>query len=262
MKYNINKNNLPNILDNIKKEILENHIEIDELLKLDYKYCKFKIDLKTLEIIVDKLKNEMLNTEEEQTIIVNYNGNPYLTLNLSILAILTKTTLILDFDENMLGTNNFIIEIINNILKNFETDRLIFNLNKIDKERQNVDKIICIDDINKYNTYLCEKRENVKFYRHNYIDFYCNSDKFDDITDLIYKYAENNMIPIESYSELDLNEAVKMIKNGLGKMIILLTDDEETKEVFENNIKDKKIYTNTNPFSQDIKIINREIFNI
>jgi len=255
---NIN-NNISKILLELKKVLKENYKVIDELLKIDYQYCKIKVNLEMLENVIDELKNEKIDIQEEQTILINYNGNPCTTLNLSILAILTRSTIILDNNNNMLGINRFIIEIVNDILKNYQTDKLIYLSENYNKET--IDKIICIDNINKYNTYLREKNDKVKFYSFEYIVFYNDSDEFEEIEELIYKYAESNEIQIESYSELEIVEALQMISAGIGTNVVVLTQNEGTKEIFKQNIKDKKLYINKNPFEQK-KIINKEIIYI
>ena len=262
MSYNIKNNSLPNLFLNLK-ENLENKKEyIENLVKIDNKYCAFDFDINILKNIIDELKNEKISGNIKQTILIHYNGNPYLTLNLSIFAILTKTTLFLEFDEYMLGINTFITQNINEILKKFETEDLIHVIKRKDKLNLNPNKIICIDDINKYNEYLYKKKENVYFWAFDYIDFYCDSENFEELTELIYKYGENNLIAIDSYSEFKVNEAIEMIKSGYGKKVVLLTDNEETKERFSKEMQTKEIYINKNPFKNKEYILNKKILSI
>lgn len=259
MKYNIKNDNLSDVFYSIEKQLEKSENLLRQLLEIDYKYSEMKIDLKVFKEILYKFKDQTLDTHEDQRLLINYNGNPYITFNLCVLAVLTKTTIILDCNQNMYGTNSLIIKIINDVLEDFKTDKLIYE--SITEE--SIDKTVFIDDINKYNLYKLEKNTNAKFYAYNYIDFYTDSDDFDDIAELIYKYGEDNQIPIESYSELEVIEAVKMIKQkGLGKIVVIITNNEETKQLFKNNIKDKKLYINKNPFEDEFEIIKKEIFYI
>lgn len=258
MKYNIN-NNISQVFLNIQKEIEESKDIINELLKIDYQYSNLKVDIEELIDMLYKLKDEKVDIKKEQIVEIRYNGNPIITLNLILLAILTKTIIVLDFDQSMFGVNSFIIKITNNILNNVQTDNLVYLKTQNNYE---VEKIICIDDIYKYNTYIQDKNINVKFYAFNYIDFYRDNDDFEDVTDLMYQYAEQNQIPIESYSEFELEEAVEMIEMGRGTTAVILTNREETEEIFKRNIKTKKLIINENPFKQNKKIINKEIFYI
>lgn len=258
MKYNINNNNLPKLLLDIENKLEEENEIINELLRIDHKYCKIKTDLQLLKNTLDRLKNEKIDAQKEQKIFIVYNGDPCITLNLSILAILTKSTIILDCSECMIGVNSLIIETVNNSLNNFKTDKLIYLSDK-KQETEDIDKIICIDDINKYNSYLRAKNPKARFYSFNYLDFYSDSDEFEEIEQLIYQFADNNKIPIEVYSELEINEAVQMIKKGLGKSVVILTNSEETKQIFEKNITNKRLYINRNPFEKNIRILNKEI---
>ena len=241
------------IFDNLEKSIKENNKIIEELLKVDNQYCKTKIDVDMIIEIVQKFKNEKIDKQEQQSIKIIYSGNPFITINLCILAILTQNTIILDYEENFYGINTFIIQTINNLSKH----KLIY----LTKEGINAEKIIVIDDINKYN-YLCQKSSNIKFYSHNYIDFYSDCDEYEEIQELIYKYSDENQVLIESYSELEAKDAVQMMKNGLGKIVVVLTNNDETKQIFKENIKNKELYINKNPFKENIRLINKEIFNM
>lgn len=242
------------IFENLEKSIKQNTQTIEELLKIDNQYNKTKINVNMLIEVIQKFKNEKIEKQEQQSTKFIYNGNPYITMNLCILAILTQNTIILDYEENFHGTNTFIIQVVNNLLKN----KLIYFPN----EEIKADKIICIDDINKYNSYLHQANINIKFYSYNYIDFYSDCDEYEEIQDLIYKYADENQIPIEVYSELDLTGAMQMIKNGLGKIVVVLSENDETKQAFQSQITDKKLYINKNPFKENIRLINKEIFSM
>lgn len=258
MKYNINNNNLAKLFLDIEDNLEEKSEIINELLKCDHKYCKIRTDIKMLKNILDSLKSEKIDIQKEQKILIKYNGNPCITLNLSIIAILTKSIIILDCNECMIGVNSLIVETVNNSLNNFKTDKLIYSSDK-KQEAENVDKIICIDDINKYNSYLREKNIKARFYSFSYLDFYSDSDEYEEIEEMIYRFAEENQIPIEVYSELEINEAIQMMKNGLGKSAVILTNNEETKRTFEENIQNKKLYINRNPFEQSKRIIGKDI---
>ena len=242
------------ILENLEKSIKQNTQTIEALLKIDKQYCKTKINTNMLIEIIQKFKNEKIDRQEQQTIKIIYNGNPYITMNLCILAILTQNTIILDYEENFHGINTFIIQTINNLL----IHKLVYLLD----EGIKANKIIVIDDINKYNYYAKQSNITSKFYSYDYIDFYSDCDEYEEIQELIYKYANENQIPIETYSELDVTEAVQMIKDGLGKIAVILTNNNETNQLFKENVKNKKLFINKNPFKENVSLINKEIFNM
>ena len=158
----------------------------------------------------------------------------------------------------MLGINRFIIKMINTILEDFNTEQLINLENFGYKEREDFDKIICIDDINKYNKYLLENNTKAKFYAFDYLDLYYDSNEFDELIELIYNYGDENQIPIESYSEFDIDEAVEMIKEGYGNAVVVLTNSEMTKKIFRDSITNKILFINKNPHTRK-KVIFREI---
>lgn len=258
MKYNVNNYNFEKVLEKIRDFLEDSNYEINELLKIDYKYCKIRVDLEILKQLIEEMKKEKIKEFNEQKIKIRYNGNPYITLNISILAILTKTIIYFDCSQNMLGINRFIIRIVNSILEDFNTDKLIYLENFDDKEREDFDKIICIDDINKYNKYLLENNTKAKFYAFDYLDLYYDSNEFDELIELIYNYGDENQIPIESYSEFDIDEAVEMIKEGYGNAVVVLTNSDMTKKIFRDSINNKILFINKNPHTRK-KVILREI---
>ena len=262
MEYNINNENLPKVFYNIKTQLKENINEISKLLKIDHKYSKINVNIEQLKNILDKFKNEQLETNIPQKIKIVYNGNPYITLNLCILAILTKTVILLDCNECMVGINTFLVNIVNVVLNQFKTNKLVYLLEPKESNDENIDKIICIDDINQYNGYLRKNETKARFYSLNYLNFYSDCDELEDLKELVYQYVNDNQISIESYSELDVEEAAQMIQIGIGEKVLLLTNNEKTKDIFKTTITNKKIFTNQNPFNQEIKLINKEIFYI
>ena len=256
MEYN--DNNLNQIFKNLKQQIIENTETIDELYKIDSKYTKMQINLQSFVELIEKFKNCQIKMQDNKTFLIHYNGNPYITLNLIILTILTKNKIILDINNCFLGINSLIIKLTNNILKQYQDEELVSIFNN---DKHNADKIVCIDDINKYNNYLRKKINNVKFYSFNYMDFYSDSDEFENLSELIYEYANNNQIAIESYSELRIDKAINLINKGFGKIVVVLTQNDETKKTFRETIKNKEVYINKNPFEQNKYVIGVEIFN-
>jgi len=260
MRYNINNNNFQNVMKKIREFLEDSNYEINELLKIDYKYCKIKVDLEMLKQLIEEMKKEKIEEElNEKKIKIRYNGNPYITLNISILAILTKTIIYFDCNQNMLGINTLIIKIINSILEDFNTDKLVYLENAADEEVEDLDKIICIDDINRYNKYLLENNKKAKFYAFDYLDLYYDSNEFEELIELIYNYGDENQIPIESYSEFEVEEALKIMTSGYGKYVAVFTNNEKTKRIFQDVIKSKVLLINKNPYKGK-GIILKEIF--
>lgn len=66
MRYNVNDNNLPIILDNIKKEFDKSKETIGELLKIDHKHTKIETSFEQLTNIIETLKKEKLDTQKNR----------------------------------------------------------------------------------------------------------------------------------------------------------------------------------------------------
>lgn len=261
MKYNINNNNFPNLIRKIIEFLDDSKYEINELLKIDYKYSKMKVDLESLKKLLEALKNEKIGETKEQKIKIIYNGNPYITLNISLLAILTNTRVYFECNQNMLGINTYIVSIINDFLNDFNTENLLCLEKKVNEERHELDKIICIDDVNKYNNYLLRNIKKVRFYAFDYVDLFYDTDEFEELLQLMYDYGEENQLPIESYSEFDIEDAIELMDRGYGNIVVVFTNSENTKRIFRKVIKKKKLFINKNPYKER-KIILRDIFYI
>lgn len=261
MRYNINNNNFPNLIRRIIEFLDDSKYEINELLKIDYKYSKMKVDLESLKKLLEDLKNEKIGETQEQKIKIIYNGNPYITLNISILAILTKTRVYFTCNQNMLGINTCIVNIVNEILNDFNTEKLLYLENNENEDIGEFDKKICIDDINQYNNYLLNNDKKARFYAFEYVDLFYDTDEFDDLLQLMYDYGEMNQVPIESYSEFDTVEAMELMARGYGNSVVVLTNNNNTKKMFQDLIKKKRLFINKNPYREKI-IILKDIFNL
>ena len=100
----------------IQKEIKENKNEIEKLKKIDNKYSKTNISVEKLLQIIEEYKNKNIENNNKEKIIY-CNGNPYIVLNLSLIAIINNINMKINIDDNMLGVNKYILKIINDILK-------------------------------------------------------------------------------------------------------------------------------------------------
>ena len=80
LKYNINNNNLYKIFSQLEQELEENKLVINEILKIDYQKSKIKVNSESLKKVIYKLKNENIDLQKDQKIMIIYNGNPTITL--------------------------------------------------------------------------------------------------------------------------------------------------------------------------------------
>lgn len=237
------------MLTRIEKEIKENTEEIENLKKIDLKYSMMKIEIKKFIEIVEHYKEKNIQ-EKNKEIIAYCNGNPYIVLNLAMIAITNNIYVKINIDNTMLGVNKFIIKIINNILKENKLNIQIEIIN----ETIITENTIFIDRINDFNI-LKNKAQNIKFIPYQSLDVYLDSDEFEDLFETIYNYAINSNIDIDTFEEDE--EIENLFKYGKGKKKLILTKQKDVTEKYAG----KDIYINENPFKEEQIIFDEEIIN-
>lgn len=67
MRYNINNNNFSNLLKKIREFLEASVYEINNLIKIDHKYCQMKVDLEMLKELIEEMKNEKIEELKGRT---------------------------------------------------------------------------------------------------------------------------------------------------------------------------------------------------
>lgn len=223
----------------IQKEIIANKEEIEKLEKIDSKYCKIEINIEKLIKIIEYYKIKEIKNENKK-ILIYCNGNPYIVLNIAMIAITNNLSIKINIDDTMLGVNKYLLEIINRTL---EKNELKTKLELFNKE-ENDEKIIFIDRINDFNTI---KTKNKKYIPYESIDVYSEESEYEELFEKIYDYAINMNIDIDIFDDEGIES---MLKYGTGKNKLILTNNKE----IINKYSEKNIYINENPFKTE-KII-------
>ena len=254
-RYTLPNSMLNEILDKLKETLIKNSSQILDANKEDVKHNKKQIKIKELlEIVQNYRNNECVLNDDERKIVI-YRGDPYLTLHICLQAITQRTKVLLIYQQFMLGVNEILLKIINGLLEEYKIFNLIykfdeFSLKELNKVKTFYDQIIVIGDT---TIYQMLNEENVKFYPYNNIGLYCDSEKLEKLQEAIYIYANENEFELEVIYEDSIDEAIQVINSDENKNIaILLTNDETNKEKFLNQIKDKEIFVNENPFKSEV----------
>ena len=249
----MDKNLFNAMLSKIQKEILENNDKINELSKIDLKYSKIKPEMEKIIEIIESYKGKKFETNQKDLIIF-CNGNPYIVLNLSMIAICSNISININIDDILIGINSIIIEIINKILEKNNINIKINILKNSEIRNINNENLIFIDRINDYNI-LKDNYKNIKFIPYQGIDVFCDSEEYEDLFDKIYNYAISMNIDIDVFDEDEGIDSI--VKFGKGKKVLLLTK----KKVILNENKNKKIYINRNPFQDEEQIFEEGMIN-
>ena len=262
-QYAVTQNNLNVFLDRLKEVIINNKELISAVNKEDWKHNKKQIKIKELVDIIERYRYiDTSNSKESERKIVVYKGETYLSLHLCLQAYTQKTKIMAISQSYMSGVNAIIFGIFNQVLKENNIFNLIDNTTNFSMEdfqeiRKYYDSAIVIGDTTIYQ--LLEKNEEkVKFYPYNNIAIYCEDESLKQLEEAIYIYANENQYEIESIQSDELEDVIGMINNDKFKsMAVLITQNDENREKFFYEIKNKEIFVNENPFKKEVgKIYN------
>lgn len=236
------------ILNKFKENLNENKDILEQANKIDIEITKKKIKLETLLEIVDKYKEfEFKNLDKN--FVISYKGDPYITINLFLQALLTRSKVILAQDEFMLAINEILFTIFSKTLEEFKIDNLVkkckYDANKISQIKELLNaELIYIGDTFMYQML----DEEGTFYPYYNIMMYCDSDILEPIKEAICIYSNENHYELELVYEEDVDIAIKYMNMvETVNILVLLSSNKTTIEKFEKNTS-KKLFINENPF--------------
>ena len=240
--------NAKKILESLKNNLRANKEILESANRIDVQVSKKKIKLETLIEIVDNYK-EAYFKNLDKVFIVYYKGDPYLTINLFIQALMSRSKIIFAYDEFMLSTNEILFTIFSKILKEYKIDNLInkcqYSKEKILEIKDLLDaEIIGIGDTTMYQVL----NEEGKFYSYYNIMLYCDNEMLVPIKDAIYVYSNENNYELEIVYEDNIEDAINYMNIvETTNIVVLLSNNKNTIKKFKEKIN-KKLFINENPF--------------
>lgn len=255
-RYTLTTNSLNELIDNLKKSLVENSNFITDANKVDVKVNKKQIKIKKLIEIIDSYRETecVLNSDERKIVI--YKGDPYITLHICMQAITQRTKVLLLHEEFMVGVNKVLLSIIEKVLKAYNIENLIdeaidYSLKDIKSLKETYDEVVVIGNTTMYQI-LEKKKYKVKYFPYNNIALYCEEHELSKLQEAIYIYANENQFEIEILYDTSIRSVIDRINNDRFKNVaILLTKSNENKMMFEKDIKGKDVYVNDNPFKEE-----------
>ena len=252
------KNKKMKLLNEIKKSVIKDKEFCEQATEIDFKKWKKKMDLTVFSKVIDEYiemekNNHTVTVEEENTqiekLVISYYGNPYLTFILCIQAIIYQKQLLLETGEFMLSTNTFIVDMVNQILKENHLPKLLIHCIEIVDKKAIIEKEI--------KTIIIGATQNKAEYLGKYIYIpynnyiiYCVDDELEELSKSIYDYAFNNFFETEVLFEEDIEEAIEIINLQKDCIAVILTKDTNLQKMFREKIENK-LYINENPFSKE-----------
>lgn len=252
------KNKKMKLLNEIKESVIKDKEFFEQATEIDFKKWKKKLDLDIFSKMIDEYiemeKNnhtaiiEEGNTQIEK-IVISYYGNPYVTWILCIQAIIYQKQLLLETGEFMLSTNTFIVNMVNQILKENHLPTLLIDCIEIVDKKAIIEKEI--------KTIIIGATQNKAEYfgKYIYIPYnnyiiYCADEELEKLSKSIYDYACNNFFETEVLFEEDIEEAIAIINLHKDCIAVILTKDTNLQKMFREKIGNK-LYINENPFSKE-----------
>lgn len=261
-RYTLTTSSLNELIDDLKKSLIENSNLIMDANKEDVKINKKQTKVKKLIEILDKYRDSECELNSDERKIIIYKGDPYLTLHICMQALTQRTKVLLLHEEFMVGVNKVLLSIFEKTLKNYHIENLInevisYSIKDIELLKDSYDEVVVIGNTTMYQ--ILEKQGyKVKFFPYNNIALYCEEDELIKLQEAIYIYANENQFEIEILYDNSMKNVIERINSDKFKNIaILLTKSNVNKNSFEKGIKDKDVYVNDNPFKEELgKIYN------
>ena len=242
------------LISSIKNQITSKEFEdnLKKMQEIDLNHYKEKITIEDMKRYLEEFKEpEKIN--EKEIMILN-TGNPEVVFKSCLELLSNNINAIIGIQDFCLAQNTLIIEMMNKVIKgnNLKTKLELKNLLK-DKEiiefSKNLDKIICVGDSNLYNR-LEGEVTNIELNPYGIFEIYSDSAEYEELERTFFDYCYQNEFEAEDYSDLELDDAIRLInKNGYKFATVLFSKDEEKQKKFKT-IDSKYIIINKNPFKE------------
>lgn len=261
-KYTLKPTLIKEILNEFKKQMSKKDT-FNQAIEIDKKHHSVYITQeKILEMIDEFINLEKFNVKYTPNTIVDgygnlavsYNGDPYITLRLLLMAFRTHNNIVF-FSKKYYAINTKIVETLNMICekKRYCSKLAMVEFDVIDGIIANsqtfFNRMIFIGD---KRDYIQMKKKFVIptiYAGFGNIDIFIASKDFKDLLLDINQYSRENNIKINYYDDTQVEDTLTFINRfELTDCFVLLSKDTEMIYKFISEVKAKNIYVNKNPF--------------
>ena len=282
-KDNLDKKIKP-IIEQIHKVFVDNKDIIEAANKIDIKNKNgFIMDFNIIENIFSNIEKEniyygdvTLSEKDDDkkiiygkqimdygNVVVINDGNPYITIEMTIRNIIAGNTVILSNAGYMYGTNQLLVQLVQSVLEQFNISKYLVQtylseeFDDILANFANIDLVICIGDHNLQRLVLSKSKNKTIVSGYENFDLYIEDLKYvdflNDILNIgvnIQVYLNNNLdVSVDGAIIVDsIDEAIGQINyNGSHYSTAIFTDSREHASKFIKEIKAKQVTVNTSP---------------
>ena len=261
-KYTLKANIVKDILLEYKKQMNKEET-FNQAIEIDKKHHPVHIThQKVLEVIDEFIELDKLNVKYTPNTIVDgfgnlavsYNGDPYITLRLLLMAFRTHNNIVF-FSKKYYAINTKIVETLNMVAKKkgYAEKISMVEFDVIDGVIANLqtffNKMIFVGDKRDY-VQMKKKFVIPTIYAGlGNIDVFIENKSFKDLLLDINEYARENNIKINYYDDTQVEDTLVFINRfELTDCFVLLSKNTDMIYKFISEVKAKNIYINKNPF--------------
>ena len=259
------KENVLEILKQIRKNVVEKKKALEKAFELDYKEWEFKAETeKLIEIIDEVQKQEYLPKFSKEEIIDGIgkivlvsNSNPYINFNFMLNCLYTNNKVDIILENKLLASNKAIIEVIKKSLKDLKYDTSTIGCIELQKKEEivskqdNYDLLYYLGNKDEYISFIKRIHIDTKFENFGEMYVYIDSKDFKDVFLNIDKFAFINEIKVNYYNT-NFTKAVSSINknNNINKISVIFTKNIDKAYEFIKKVKSENVYINIDPTDQ------------
>lgn len=264
-KFKVSTDIFRKILRDLKSEIKENKKEIKKLNEIDYEYNKKVVYIDKIIEAIDYFSEKEVCDKGTKNVIVAYYGDPCVTIQVCLSALLNCQMVNLVIDDLCLGVNKLIVELYKEILKEYKIFDIVSFSNydgkeDIEENAKIIDKMYCLGDKNLYTVCKNISDLDIEYIPFNVIDIYCEDEDLYDLAREVFNCCYEGGIEAEIHEDMPFDETVEFLNEyGENYCSVILTKNEEYMKRFKEEVKSKYVFINENPFKTNINIV-PEIF--
>ena len=261
-EYTFKSNTVKSILEDFKKQIsmqdaFNKAVEIDK--KRQPVYIKHEKIMSIIDEFINMEKFSLKFTPNNiidgyGNIAVSYNGDPYLTLRLLLMALRTHNNIVF-FSKNFYAINTKMVETMNMIAQKKEYAKKVAIVEydvingAIAQNQHFFNLLIYIGDKREYQTLKKKIAIPTIFNGYGNVDVFIENKEFKDVLLDINRFANENNITVNFYDNTLLEDTLEFInKYELTDCFVLLSKNTEMIYKFISEIKSKNIFINKTPF--------------
>ena len=200
---------------------------------------------------------------DQGIVLMIYDGNPYVALELVLRNLLVGNTIIISNTGYMYGTNNLIVQIIQSVLERFNVSKNLVqivvteNYDNILSNYANIDLVICVGNHYLQRQVMEKSKSSILISGYENFDLYIEDKTYLNFINKIITTGVNIQLYIRSDLNIDANnaiivddidEAIAQINyNGSRYACSIFTNDSQAASRFIKEVKSSIVTVNTSP---------------